>query len=250
MIQQFSDYNIHEIIEPNREDDFVEVYCEPVNNGVGGLLVPISFYGHKYIIDPMLWTESDMAKNDILRICFTFPNEKKSRNTILPTLRAGDTMIDVGACYGSWTLPAAAMGVNVIAIEPDEYADSVLNKHIKLNKFEKLVTVIKDSAGKKSANSIDSYVKNLHIDNIKFIKIDTEGTEFDVLYGAKNTIKKFKPSVLVELHTMQHGKTPEDEIKFLAKYKLCRENYHHYAFQQRTRENDQSYFHMYHLSQY
>ena len=33
-----------------------------------------------------------------------------------------------------------------------------------------------------------------------FIKIDTEGAEFDVLDGMKETLKNFKPKIMLEKH--------------------------------------------------
>ncbi len=34
----------------------------------------------------------------------------------------------------------------------------------------------------------------------KFIKIDTEGAEFDILKGMQETLKKFKPKIMLEKH--------------------------------------------------
>ena len=33
-----------------------------------------------------------------------------------------------------------------------------------------------------------------------FIKIDTEGLEYDVLIGSKNYLKRFKPKLFIEVH--------------------------------------------------
>lgn len=237
-------YNIHEIIErPIGELVSVQAYTD--NKDL--TFIPISFFGYRYNLYPCLDSNPDVKTNGILRICYTFPNERKSRNTILPTLRSGDVMIDVGACYGSWTLPAASMGINVIAIEPDEYYSNILIQQVKLNKFDKLVNIITGFAGKTKETSIDSYMEMMHIDKVRLIKIDTEGAEFDVLKGARKTIRKYKPNLLIELHTQMHGKTPEDELKILTKthpfYKQ------HFILPQQAREQDEEYYHMYHMYQ-
>jgi len=233
------EWNIHEIVEQYAEDEMVPV--EAYSSDDGRVYVPIKFYGYEYWIWPSLdWKSNDIATNDIIRICFTFPNERQSRNITLPSLRQGDLFVDVGASYGSWTLPAAAMHCDVMAFEPDEYSVAILNEHVKINKFEKRVQVVADFVGKKQTDSIDRW----KFDRIKLIKIDTEGTEFDVLQGAKKTINRCRPNLLVELHTQMHGKEPQEEIEFLNK--LCPQfEYRHYILPQKSREQDEVYYHIY-----
>jgi hypothetical protein len=244
------DWNIHELIAPPSADDMsvVTVYKNPDGLSV----IPVSFFGCKYMLYPGLCWGGIVEDNDLIRICFTFPNERMSRNVILPSLRADNVMIDVGACYGSWTLPGAAMGMKVIAIEPDSYNAIILEQQIKLNGMVKRVTVVKKFAGKALLSApvgkiipIDHLVKELQLERVDFIKIDVEGMEFDVLYGAKKTINKFKPKLLVELHTMEHGLTVEDEKKFLTK--MCPKlNYKQFNLSQKTHEDDKEYYHCYH----
>lgn len=49
-----------------------------------------------------------------------------------------------------------------------------------------------------NASTVDRFVKENNIDKLEFIKIDTEGSEYKVLKGAINTIKKFHPIILYE----------------------------------------------------
>ena len=50
---------------------------------------------------------------------------------------------------------------------------------------------------------LDSY----QFENISVIKIDTENMEYDVLKGAIETIKKYKPAILIELwSTSEHSR--------------------------------------------
>ena len=242
MTQHEIEWNIHEIVEPLQHDEMMEVLCYITDDNTK--LIPIKFYGCSYVIYPGLWW-GNIEENDIIRLCLTFPNERKSRNAVLPSLRSGMTMLDVGACYGSWTLPAASMGMDVIAIEPDSYSSSILQEHIKKNGFQSRVKVIKQFVGSDLTNSIDYLVQLHELKRVDFIKIDVEGSEFDVLAGAKKTIRKFKPKLLVELHTMKHRKTPDDEIKYLTK--LCPKlKYQHFTMSQQDRKEDTEYFHMYH----
>lgn len=41
-----------------------------------------------------------------------------------------------------------------------------------------------------------------------FIKIDVEGHELQVLKGAENTIKKFMPTILIEIHDFENSEVP------------------------------------------
>lgn len=72
---------------------------------------------------------------------------------------------------------------------------------------------------------LDEFVKEENIASLNFIKIDTDGHEFDVLSGAKQTIRSFKPQIIFELgqYVMEeHGITFKDYDRFFSKldYKL------------------------------
>jgi hypothetical protein len=51
--------------------------------------------------------------------------------------------------------------------------------------------------------TLDSYVKNKEIKKIDFIKIDVDGGEYEIIMGAINTLKKFKPFILIELSSRE-----------------------------------------------
>ena len=50
---------------------------------------------------------------------------------------------------------------------------------------------------------IDEYFKD--IDNIKFLKVDVEGMELDVLRGSENTIKQHRPWMYIEFYKQADG---------------------------------------------
>jgi len=52
--------------------------------------------------------------------------------------------------------------------------------------------------------SLDSFLKNIDLKRYKkiIIKLDLEGYEFEALQGLKNTIKKFKPIIFLEISKM------------------------------------------------
>ena len=47
-----------------------------------------------------------------------------------------------------------------------------------------------------NSRTLDFFIKKINLKRIDFIKIDTEGYELEVLKGAQNTIKKFKPNFI------------------------------------------------------
>jgi FkbM family methyltransferase len=118
------------------------------------------------------------------------------------------------------------------AFEPSPTPKRVLTEHLRMNGLSDRVTVcplalsdkegaatfhavgISGKSALSSANlgegvehfqvlvtTIDAYCESHNI-KPSLIKIDVEGFEFSVLNGAKNTLKEFRPSVLIELHPM------------------------------------------------
>jgi FkbM family methyltransferase len=90
------------------------------------------------------------------------------------------------------------------------------NKFIKIKKEKKsLDNIYRELINKNSSHPL----------NIKFIKIDTEGNEINVLKGAKEIIKEFNPIILFEFHT-KRVKYLNQNLDFLKKEIL--KNYHVY----------------------
>jgi FkbM family methyltransferase len=138
--------------------------------------------------------------------------------------------IDVGANKGLYSLELEKISKNVIAFEPIKSLFKelclILNKNTAIfnyalgNRNEKQIIkipIIKNSTsyGRASISqkfklfttetilvrSLDHLIKKkiIKVNQLDFIKIDTEGYEFQVIKGAKETIKKYKPILLVEL---------------------------------------------------
>ena len=55
--------------------------------------------------------------------------------------KKGDTVVDVGAAIGKFSLFAGKMGCNVISIEPHPITFDVLKKNIELNSFKNIKTI-------------------------------------------------------------------------------------------------------------
>jgi FkbM family methyltransferase len=154
------------------------------------------------------------------------------------TIQDGWTCIDVGANIGltSIFMTRCAANVEVIAFEPAPNCLSFLTKnvaangagmikvapvglgakaglapfvqlpnfsagnHMRGNKAEHPGAIRQKSIWVK-INTLDSYCEAENIAKIDLIKIDAEGYELNVLSGARNTLLKFKPVVVLEFNS-------------------------------------------------
>lgn len=143
-------------------------------------------------------------------------------------VKPGDVVVDAGSAYGIYTIRALLMGADrVYAFEPiSEFVDSLMI-NLKLNKLEKRIVAANmalwstsgyipfDSVLMMSASlengMYNSQVRAIALDEffvksgyntnrLDFLKIDVEGGEFHVIRGAANTIRKYKPKMIIELH--------------------------------------------------
>jgi FkbM family methyltransferase len=60
--------------------------------------------------------------------------------------------------------------------------------------------------------TLDSYVEDAGVESIKFMKIDVEGFEIEVIRGAKASIERFRPFILLEFDDNRH-KGHADEMR-------------------------------------
>jgi FkbM family methyltransferase len=150
----------------------------------------------------------------------------------------GRDVLDCGANIGQSALIFSELGVRSIhSFEPAHDTFATLVKTIKKNKKEDIVIPIMMATGDKneilhlyssSCNSegasvipnttsffdvksttIDEYVHSQNLD-VAVIKLDVEGAEYATIIGATETIKKYKPILLISIYH-----TPKDffEIK-------------------------------------
>jgi FkbM family methyltransferase len=161
--------------------------------------------------------------------------ESDLKFTLDKLLKKGDTFIDLGANEGYFSIIAGKLVGNkgrVIAIEPQTRLQNIIHKNIELNKLsniEIIKMVISDKKGKEifnlspdtntgssgvlkkqsykvSQEIIDSttlkeLISQLKIKKIDLLKIDVEGSEYEVILGSKTLFEShIIKNIALELH--------------------------------------------------
>jgi FkbM family methyltransferase len=149
-----------------------------------------------------LWV--DPHRTSAAMALYANPPDPREMFTWRRTLRADGLFIDVGANVGTYTLWAAELGAEVIAVEPAEDTYALLLENIALNGYDR-VTAVRAAAGDhcgtaRFTTGLDagnclaadgSVVTELvTVDSLlgsrsaAGLKVDVEGFEIDVLQGA------------------------------------------------------------------
>ncbi|HEY5406531.1 MAG TPA: FkbM family methyltransferase [Ginsengibacter sp.] len=166
-------------------------------------------------------------------------------------------VIDIGANIGATTLNLAkkvgAMG-KVFSFEPSPYNYQNASQNISLNNFSN-IKLINQGLGKEKASAflynvnsnnrgmsrllkenennnlyektsveidtLDNSMVNFSVPPPSFIKIDVEGYEFNVLLGGKETIRKYRPALFIELddnNLREQGNTAKELIQLILQF--------------------------------
>ena len=174
--------------------------------------------------------------------------EPRTKAVIVRYVKPGMTVFDVGANVGAHTLTLARLvgeSGKVIAFEPMPWALLKLKRNIELNDFNNIIVEKKALADVKERKSayfessyplignlpstsgevvdfitIDEYIKLNKINELDFMKIDTDGYEYKVIRGGEGSLKKFKPIIVIEFYRntlRKYGTSLDDLIELLAK---------------------------------
>jgi FkbM family methyltransferase len=161
--------------------------------------------------------------------------EKANVNFISSNCKRGMTFIDIGAHLGLMSVIAAKLvgpEGSVLSFEPARNTFNIFRKVISMNGLTEIVKpfemavsdrntmvdfLIDENEGSNANSmvarpdrkarsvqvrviSLDSFVIENKINHVDFIKIDAEGVEIDVLKGASEVIRKFKPAIILAIH--------------------------------------------------
>ena len=116
-----------------------------------------------------------------------------------------------------WMWWAKTFSCKVIAFEPLVNVFNVLEENIKLNDANVSAynlalgngeEISGNSDGNMFCSGGDIKLKSEKLDSFSFervdlLKIDVEGFEMEVLKGAENTIRQFKPRIIIETHSKE-----------------------------------------------
>ncbi len=166
-----------------------------------------------------------------------FENDYEKENIAFLTkaCKPGMTVIDIGAHLGLMSVIIAKLvgpKGKVYAFEPTPGTFLILKKIIALNKFNDIISPINKAASnftglvdffidenegsnanslvnrsdknrtsqKTQVDTLDNIVTDLKLQKLDLIKIDAEGSELDVLEGAKAVVLKYKPIIVLAIH--------------------------------------------------
>ena len=182
-------------------------------------------------------------------------NDEQEINLVKKFIKSGTDSIDVGVYRGVYSYEMSKYSEKVHSFEPNPIIFKYINKNLKKfiknihlynfalsnqNKTINLKIPIRNSNSNKeifeeyyemgkatihNENNFENYenfeiqtkkIAELNFDNkISFIKIDVEGHELEVIEGAKNTIKRDKPVLLVEIEKQYTKKEVAESINFI-----------------------------------
>jgi len=144
-------------------------------------------------------------------------------------IRPGDVAIDAGFGPGAWTLTALAKGATVFAFDPKPHAVQILSEILAINDFPGHCCIspiaLRDRAGKIfyeglwfRAITIDEFSNGIKLKQLDHVNMDVEGSELEVIRGGRETIKKFHPRVVAEVHGSTSWAALEGELRSLGDY--------------------------------
>lgn len=155
------------------------------------------------------------------------------------------TYIDVGANIGDTILAISPTKKDkIIGVEPSSEFDKYLKRNLKEYSNVVIENVICSSSSKEEKmkmvqidgtahvvkdddsevikrDTLDNLVRKNNLKEIDFIKVDTDGHDFEVLRGSKATIKKYKPAIFFECDMDENENYVKDIFEFFDYLMSC-----------------------------
>jgi len=177
--------------------------------------------------------------------------EKAETEYIKTAIREGWVCADIGGCFGWYSVLFSRLSGNggeVHVFEPVPDNKSCLDENLELNNcqnvtvndfalgrepsVERIFVPVDGVSGSLKAHAkleqckvldiqvstLDQYVADYGLSRLDFIKADIEGAELPMLQGAEETLRRFRPELMLEIQersTTLFGYTPEDVFSFM-----------------------------------
>ena len=162
--------------------------------------------------------------------------EDSAEHRILRSLlKPGDTFVDIGANHGSYSVIASELiGIKglVIAFEPQQHLAKLVERSLEATAASEYRVIqagcsdrigtaeffipenASGSAGvfaqfsasgehrtaKIELTTLDQVLSTVSVTQTLFLKLDVEGSEYDALMGARDTIQRHHPAILMEVN--------------------------------------------------
>jgi len=151
-------------------------------------------------------------------------------------MKEGECFIDAGAHIGLWTMYIGRNGYRVYAFEPNPEIYEILVENT--SKYPKVIRILAGLGDIKTVKSLYLHKRSVlnslrtqsneftgrsikvsivpldefNFRNVGIIKMDTEGYESNILKGAIETILRYKPRLIIEVHQGLRALREELEI--------------------------------------
>ena len=135
--------------------------------------------------------------------------ENRISRLLLSHCQEGSVGIDVGANCGYLSLVmsmAVALPGRVLSFEADPAYYDVLQRNIRSNGLQNVCSAFRAYVGTESGEgkvTLDEMARRLALTRVDALKIDVDGGDYDVLRGAEDMLKRFRPLVVVEMTANQ-----------------------------------------------
>jgi methyltransferase FkbM-like protein len=136
--------------------------------------------------------------------------ENRICRLFLSQCQDGFVGIDVGANCGFISMVIAlAVGPTgkVLSFEADSSYFDVLRRNVRLNGLDGVCEPFHAFVGQTSSGdgrvSVDDVVRRRGLTRVDAMKVDVDGPDLEVLRGAKETLQRFRPLVVVEMSEKQ-----------------------------------------------